>query len=362
MKIAIGSKLFEGAWGGGNLFVKSFKNYLQEKKIKVTHYLNESDIDIILLTEPRFESSSSTITLLEAKLYKRFVNNKVKIIHRINECDERKNTNYVNKKMTHISKNSDYTIFVSHWLKTLYEEFGLIKHNSKVILSGSDGKIFNTQNKKVWDGKSKLKIITHHWGNNWNKGFDVYSRIDILLDNSKFNEKFSFTYIGNLPKNFFFKNVIYKKPLISEELSKELKSHDLYITGSLNEPSGNHQIEASLCGLPVMYINSGGIPDYQNNFGTEFNLNNLEIILEDVYKNYSKYYSKNLNFPFDAKLMNSEYFKLIESIYEKSTHIKKYYIYLLFYRFLFRLKIIELFKLFFSKINYKLNKYILKNI
>ena len=94
MKIAIGSKIVQGPWGGGNLFTVSLKKYLQEKQVKVSHNLVEKDIDIILLTEPRIDSSTSTITLLEAKLYKRFVNKNVKIVHRINECDERKGTNY----------------------------------------------------------------------------------------------------------------------------------------------------------------------------------------------------------------------------------------------------------------------------
>ena len=84
MKVAIGSKLFNGPWGGGNLFIKSLKDYLEIKNVSVLHNLTEHDIDIILLTEPRVESSSSSITLLEAKFYKKYINKKVKIIHRIN--------------------------------------------------------------------------------------------------------------------------------------------------------------------------------------------------------------------------------------------------------------------------------------
>ena len=37
-----------------------------------------------------------------------------------------------------------------------------------------------------------------------------------------------------------------------------------------------HHIEASLCGLPVMYINSGGITEYNIDYGLEYNVNNLE--------------------------------------------------------------------------------------
>ena len=229
MKVAIGSKFIDGPWGGGNLFVKSLKDYLENKKVSVVHNLNVKDIDIILLTEPRVESSSSSITLLEAKLYKKYINNNVKIIHRINECDERKNTNKVNKKMLHVSNNSDYTVFVSYWIRDLYWKLGLKKNNSKVIMSGSDKKIFNNSDYEAWDGSSKLKILTHHWGNDWNKGFDVYSKIDNLLDSEEFNKKFNFCYIGNLPKGFKFKNTDYKKPMSGLALAAEIKSHHLYI-------------------------------------------------------------------------------------------------------------------------------------
>ncbi len=355
MKIAIGSRIVKGPWGGGNLFTISLKKYLQEKQIKVLHNLVEKDIDIILLTEPRIESSTSTITLLEAKLYKRFVNKNVRIVHRINECDERKGTKYVNQKMTDISKSSDYTVFVSYWLESLYKDFGLSNKYSKVIMSGSDLTIFNNINKIVWDKSSKLKITTHHWGNNWNKGFELYSLLDDLLGSKDFKEKFSFTYIGNLPKDYNFKNSILKEPLSSLELAQELKNFDLYITGSLNEPSGNHQIEASLCGLPVLYLNSGGIPDYQNGFGTEITYSNLEVKLKEIYEDYDHYFKKNQQFPFNSENMCTEYFELFQNLY-KEPSIKKVRIYFYIYKLLFNLKLIILYKNIVAQISYQINK------
>ena len=55
-----------------------------------------------------------------------------------------------------------------------------------------------------WDRKEKLKIVTHHWGANWNKGFDIYSKIDNLIGKTEWKNKIDFTYIGNLPNNFNF--------------------------------------------------------------------------------------------------------------------------------------------------------------
>jgi len=45
MKVSIGSKIFEGPWGGGNLFVKNLANYLKLQNVKVIHDLYDKDID-----------------------------------------------------------------------------------------------------------------------------------------------------------------------------------------------------------------------------------------------------------------------------------------------------------------------------
>ena len=71
-----------------------------------------------------------------------------------------------------------------------------------------------------------------------------------------------FTYVGNLPKGFAFKNSRYVPPLDGEALAAELRSHHVYVTGSQNEPGGNHQNEGALCGLPLIYRTSGCLPEY----------------------------------------------------------------------------------------------------
>ena len=356
MKIAIGSKIIKGPWGGGNLFSKNLKVYLENNNINVVNHLIENDIDIILLTEPRIESSSSTITSLEALMYKKFVNKNVKIIHRINECDERKETKFVNKKMIKISRRSDFTIYVSQWLKDIYDKQNINIKNSKIIMSGSDGDIFNSNNKKHWDRSNKLKIITHHWGNNWNKGFDMYSYLDKLLESPEFKEKFEFTYIGNLPENFKFNNSIYKEPMNDTEISTELKLNDLYITGSLNEPSGNHQIEASMCGLPVMYINSGGISEYQKDYGIEYDINNFTEKLQEIYRNYDIYFEKNSHFPFNASSMCKEYLNIFKKVYVKLDK-KKYSLFFIVYKLLYDFKIIEKYKNLIAFCIYQIRKF-----
>ena len=136
-------KIKQGPWGGGNLFVINLKNYLLSQGHDVVHTLKDKDIDLILMTEPRRKSESSAFTHFDIKNYLEFINPNAIVVHRINECDERKDTNYVNKYLSNANKIADGTVFVSTWIKDLYKEVGIDLKNSKVILSGSDKKIFN---------------------------------------------------------------------------------------------------------------------------------------------------------------------------------------------------------------------------
>ena len=53
MKVSIGSKIVNGPWGGGNLFVKNLSNFLINNGHDVIYDLGDKDIDLILLTDPR---------------------------------------------------------------------------------------------------------------------------------------------------------------------------------------------------------------------------------------------------------------------------------------------------------------------
>ena len=180
MKISIGTQIKKGPWGGGNLFAINLSNFLTSKGHNVVNELDDEDIDLILITEPRKTSESSSFTHLDVSKYIQAVKKDCLVVHRINECDERKNTNYVNQYLIEANKVADSTVFVSSWLKNLYLSQGMDKNNKNVILSGANKEIFNTKNFKPWNGASKIKIVTHHWGSHWNKGFETYLKLDRL--------------------------------------------------------------------------------------------------------------------------------------------------------------------------------------
>ena len=317
MKVSIGTNIKEGPWGGGNLFAINLKNYLEKNGHTVIHNLKDEDIDLILITEPRKTSESSAFTHVEVLNYLSYIKKDAMVVHRFNECDERKNTNYVNKYLLNANKVADYTVFVSEWLHNLYKNQGFSRKNSNVIYAGADKAIFNRSNFEYWNNSEPLKIVTHHWGANWNKGFEYYLLIDKYMEDEKWKNKIKFTYIGNVPKNIHFKNTKVLNPLSGLELSNEIKKNDLYLTGSINEPSGNHHIEGAQCGLPILYINSGGIPEYCNGYGVMFNdKNDFEDKLNESIKNYDSISIKVKDYPLSAELMSKDFLELFKKLVE----------------------------------------------
>ena len=308
MKVSIGSKIHEGPWGGGNTFAMNLSKYLINNGHEVVFNLDNDDIDIILMTEPRKTSPSSAFTNYDVANYLKYKNPNTIVVHRVNECDEHKDTNFINKYITFANLCSDATIFVSTWIKDLYIELGnFSKKPYKVILAGSDRQIFNRNNFTTWDKSEKIKITTHHWSKNWKKGFEVYKYLDNLLNDENYARQIEFSFIGRLPDNVYLNNTKIFEPLSGISLATQLKKNHLYITGSLFEPSGNHHIEAAQCGLPVLFIDSGGIKEYCNEYGVEYTIENLKEKLDYSMKNYDNLIKKLKSYPGDSDKMSSEF-------------------------------------------------------
>jgi glycosyltransferase involved in cell wall biosynthesis len=310
MKVSIGSKIVEGPWGGGNLFVKNLSSYLKELGHEVIYDLSESDIDLILLTDPRSRrESSSTFNHEDINKYKKFINPNTSVVQRINECDERKNTDNINIFYLEASSCANKVVFVSKWLEDIYLELGMSSTKSQVIMSGSDKKVFKNYHNKIKN--NKVKVVTHHWSSHKNKGFESYEVIDKLLKDPKWKNKLEFSYIGNSSSDYPLNNSILVEPLSGISLASKLSENDIYLTGSINEPSGNHHIEAALCGLPILYLDSGGTPEYCNNYGVAYRgLDELEEKLEYIIENQEVFKEELKKYPFNSENMNKEYLEL----------------------------------------------------
>jgi glycosyltransferase involved in cell wall biosynthesis len=250
------------------------------------------------MIDPRYDDLGVSINEIFA--YKQR-NSRVKILHRINECDARKNTNEIDQLLLLSNKIADETVFISGWLRDYFVSKGFNRSNH-VIYNGCDTTHFypskNIENRTI---QYPIKIVTHHWSDNWMKGFDVYKYIDEISGKSP--EKYQFTYIGRYAKEYLPRHTNIISPKYGKDLGDELRKHDVYVTASRWEPCGMHHIEGAASGLPVLYhSDGGGIVEGCKDHGIQFSsIEEIPSALDKIINIYNDLSSK-----IDYKFLSSE--------------------------------------------------------
>lgn len=280
MKIYINRVPVDGPWGGGNHFVKALWRTVEEHgKHKLLRPGETSeDPDVIMLAG--LDSDGRGISADQAVMYRINGNANCRLVVRINENDARKGTNHVDGMFCRLARYVDGVVFVSHWLKRYYErQETWPKVASTVIHNGVDRSVFRP-GKKLDNGK--LNLVTHHWSDNFMKGFDYYDQLDALVGREP--DRFTFTYIGRERGTFKHTRVV--PPLFGLALGEELGRYDAYISASRFDPGPNHVLEALACGLPTfVYKDGGGCIEFAGESHVFHDMEDLLCQLEDLSPN-----------------------------------------------------------------------------
>jgi len=306
MKISFNRRPPVGPWGGGASFVANMSKFLYEKGHDVVFDLSD-DIDLIFMIDPRPNSESYSIQDI-FNYRSRFPN--TKIFHRVNECDKRKNTNFIDNLILQSGQITDETVFISKWLSDYFISLGFNK-NSHVVYNGCNENFFFNKTKN--DTHSPIRLVTHHWSDNWMKGFDIYTELDRYVGN---RDDIDFTYIGRYCKEYVPHNTNIIAPLSGAALGNELRRHDVYVTASRWEPCGMHHIEGSACGLPALYHEEGGgINELCKNHGEGFNSFNMFLDKLDIIKNNYSGYTDKIDYSFlGSNRCCEEYYRIIKNL------------------------------------------------
>jgi len=305
MKIMFNRKVIDGPWGGGNLFVKAMSEYLKQKGCDVCFDF-EDDIDIIFMVDPKKTDRNVGYSVDDIIEYgSKFPD--TEIIHRINECDQRKGTDFMDSLLLESNSIADYTIFISQWLADYFVERGFNREYD-VVYNGCNLSHFYPKEVYERTEDSPIKLVTHHWSDNWMKGFDIYTALDKLG-----RDDIEFTYVGRYNNQYQPKNTRLISPLHGEKLGNELRQHDVYVTASRFEPCGMHHIEGSASGLPVLYHrDGGGINELCKNHGIEFH--DMDTFFEGLQKIMDNYDDsvRNIDYTYlSSERMCSDYEKVI---------------------------------------------------
>lgn len=317
LRICFTMKPIQEAYGGGNQFLINLTNHLSKHHDIV--YTLEPNLDLIFVMDPR-KLKYNRIVNKDVVAYKKQYPH-IRIIQRVNDCDKPRNQeNIIDPIVINATKCADLTIFVSQWTCDYYHSKGY-RGKHIVINGGCNQDIFYprpllTPPPPKLGPKGKVKLVTHHWSQNWNKGFEYFKQLSDYIDE---HPEFELTFIGReLPPEQNPKNMNRIGPLFGDELGEELSKHHIYITASKAEACPNHVLEGMSTMLPLLYhVDIGGGVEISKPNGAEsfssFSdlINKLHLIIAN-YKDYQKL----INLPrLNTKLCCMKYQQAVETTF-----------------------------------------------
>jgi len=168
------------------------------------------------------------------------------------------------RRIVEINALADATILQSRYSLEKHRELGLDLRNPVVIHNTVDPSVFYPPAEREPLDDRPLRVITTSWSDNPRKGADALAWLDDHLD----FDAFEVTYAGNTQQTFEHVRVVAALP--SERVADLLRTHDVYLAPSQDDPCSNALLEGLACGLPAAFRRSGGHPELIGEGGIGF--------------------------------------------------------------------------------------------
>jgi glycosyltransferase involved in cell wall biosynthesis len=284
--------------GGGHQFLRAFVRQAELRGLKIENNTISRTTRACLFNSFNFSERRLLWTKHSSVLY----------VHRVDGPIDtyRGRDDGVDRHIYEVNqKNADKTIFQSKYSLEKHLELGMRFRDPVVIMNAADPEIFHPRGKVTFSGNRKIRLIAASWSNNLNKGAPVYQWLDEHLD----WERFEFTFVGS--SQIPFRNIRMIQPLDSCGLADLMRKHDIYITASKNDPCSNSLIEALSCGLPAIYLQSGGHPEIVKQAGAGFEaVEQIPDLLNQVVNDYVSFQAR-ISLP-SIETVSEQYLKTLE--------------------------------------------------
>ena len=302
-----------GAWGGSSVFLKQFATALRQRGFRLVFDLKTKP-DVIFIIDPREDLLNKSFGIKDILEFRQN-NPTVKIIHRINECDKRKNTNFIDEILCDANSMADHTVFISEWLKEYFQARWFDRSRSNcTIYNGADVSVFHPVGGSQLETDGPLRLVTHHWSANPMKGFPLYKMIDDMIANGKLPGT-ELWIIGQWPADIEWRSARTFGPVSGGKLANLLRQCHVYITASLWEPCGMHHVEGAQCGLPLLYHeDGGGIVEAGRRYGISFREETVAEAIAEIRCSYKKMRKKVLTQMPDGSMMANEYVRIVQQL------------------------------------------------
>lgn len=276
----------EGAWGGGNQFLKALRHIFEERGWYTD---NPARADIILFNSFPFGTLCDFVTAARLRQ-----EGKV-LIHRVDGPISlvRGKDRYADECLFEWNGLCAHgTVFQSRWSLEQSLRLGMDPAEpTTIIMNAPDPSLFFPAPDAPLPPGRKPRLIATSWSKNKRKGFEVYEFLDNHLDFSRYD----MTFVGNSPIRF--QRIQHIEAVASDGVAALLRNHDIYITASEADPCSNSLIEALHCGLPAVALNDGGHPEIVGTAGVLFEgTRDILSAIDRVAGNLS-FYRRNITLP-----------------------------------------------------------------
>jgi glycosyltransferase involved in cell wall biosynthesis len=267
--VAVFHEFHPPPYGGGNQFLLALVRELERRGLAVETNRVSGNTKACLYNSFNFDF----------RRLRRFARADLKMVHRVDGPVGvyRGFDDGTDRRISAINELADVTILQSRFSLEKHAELGLELRNPMVVHNAVDPAIFHPPRTREAPSSKPLRVIATSWSANPRKGADVLAWLDRSLD----FDDVEVTFAGNTAETFERITVI--PPLPSTQLADLLRSQDVYLAASRDDPCSNALLEGLACGLPAAFLRSGGHPELVGAGGIGFgDAEELPIVLAQL--------------------------------------------------------------------------------
>ena len=252
--VAVFHEFHRPPYGGGNQFLLALVGEFERRGLSVETNRRSGGTRACLYNSFNFDF----------RRLRRFSGDGVRMVHRVDGPVGvyRGFDDGTDRRIVEINALADATILQSQYSLDKHRELGLELRNPVVIHNTVDPSLFHPPAER--DAHARLRVIATSWSDNPRKGSDVLRWLDANLD----FDRYELTFAGNTQEQFAHIRVV--APLPTEALADLLRDQDVFLAPSRDDPCSNALLEGLACGLPAVFLRSGGHPELVGEAGVGF--------------------------------------------------------------------------------------------
>jgi glycosyltransferase involved in cell wall biosynthesis len=255
--VAIAHTFRKPPFGGSNQFLIALRGELERRGLRVAANL----------VSPRTRACVVNSYVFDERALRRMLHPGCRVVHRLDGplSVYRGSDDGTDEYLSRVNLAlADVTVFQSRYSLEACHALGLEFREPRVIPNAVDPGIFHPPAKRApLDGRP-VRLITTSWSDNPNKGAGTLARLEEVLDPGRFE----LTFVGRSKVTFRRTQTV--PPVGSERVAELLREHDAFVMPSRHESCSNALLEALACGLPAVYVASGGNAEIVGEAGVPF--------------------------------------------------------------------------------------------